>query len=304
MKSSVIAAEPASVQTSQRSWHEAGALVLVLLTLVWSYWPTLSELVAFWSTNDDYSVGALTPLAAGYLIWLRRRELSRLRWRGDWSGLVLVAFSQLLRFVSIYYAYASIERLSLVIAISGMIAFLFGWTVWRRLAPVQLFLLLMVPPPQSVHDAISLPLQTLATKLGVFGLELLGYLVQRDGNQIQLESGAAVFVAEACSGLRMLTAFVFTAGLLALLVNRPVWQKLTLVACSVPIAVAINGVRLVVTALAVEHSDSELVHQQVHDIAGFAMMPPALLVLGGLLVLMKWLSDPTPPRSSTQTVTA
>jgi exosortase/archaeosortase family protein len=105
-------------------------------------------------------------------------------------------------------------------------------------------------------------------------------------------NGAEVAVAEACSGLRMLTAFVVVSATLAYLVNRPRWQKGVLLVSSVPIAIACNLARLVVTAALFGAGYSKAAGTFFHDFAGLVMMPLAVFILAGELWLMKRLVIP------------
>ena len=93
-------------------------------------------------------------------------------------------------------------------------------------------------------------------------------------------------VAEACSGLRMLTAFVIVAAVLAYVVNRPRWQKLVLIISSIPVAILCNIARVVVTALLFQVAGSDVAEKFFHDFAGWAMMPLAVLILVGELWIM------------------
>ena len=284
-------AQDRSVTSAPRSlWPVLGALGALLGCLVWSYWPTLSELSAFWLRNADYSVGALVPLVALYLVYRDRQELSRAPVQPCVWGLAVLLAAELLRQVALYYGVGSGERYALVLSIAGAVLLAAGWRVARRVAWVLVFLLLMVPLPARIHEALALPLQRFAASIAVVALELLGFFVVREGQVLRLNEHASVGVAEACSGLRMLTAFVVVASLLAFLVRRPRWHKAVLLGASIPIAVFSNAVRSVLTAIVVYYSESTLVHEMFHDAAGLAMMPLGLLLSLGLLKFLGWLS--------------
>ena len=277
-----------------RHWRAYAALAALAACLLWSYWSTIKELCQFWARNQDYSVGALVPLVAGYLVWRDRAELGRQSVRPCWWGCGVILLAEAARLGGVYFGYGSAERYALVLCIAGTVLLAAGWAVFRRLGWVMAFLVLMVPLPARVHELIALPLQNLATASAVFGLELLGFFVMREGNVLRLESGESVAVAEACSGLRMLTAFVFVAALLAFLVSRPRWHKLVLVSFSVPVAVLCNSLRVIATSLFVHYSGSSSFTTAFHDAAGLAMMPLAILVSVGLLTLLKTVSDARP----------
>ena len=63
-------------------------------------------------------------------------------------------------------------------------------------------------------------------------LEVSGARVTQEGNVVMLGNNIRMAVAEACSGLRMLTAFIIVAAFVAYMVKRPRWQKGVLLASS------------------------------------------------------------------------
>jgi exosortase/archaeosortase family protein len=93
-------------------------------------------------------------------------------------------------------------------------------------------------------------------------------------------------VVEACSGLRMLTAFIVVAATLAYVVKRPRWQKAIVLLSSIPVAIACNAARLIVTAWLFLWASSETAERFFHDFAGLTMMPLAVLLLVAELWLM------------------
>ncbi|TWT44050.1 Transmembrane exosortase [Phycisphaerae bacterium RAS1] len=261
---------------------------------LWSFWPTISELLDFWSTNEDYSVGLLVPIVAAYFAWRQRAELAGLDSRPNVIGLGLLLAGQAARLFAVYYGYASVERYALLLSISGLILWLGGWKRWRRLAWIQAFALLMVPLPNSVHNAVTAPLQRWATALAAAGLEMMGFFVAREGNLLSLNEQASVMVAEACNGLRMLTAFVFTSAVLCFMVSRPVWQKALMLASSVPIAILVNAARVLLTSVAVYYFKNPRIESNVHDVGGYLMIPAALLLMLGELRLFQLIVEPPP----------
>lgn len=255
----------------------------LLAAIVASYWTTLATLAEFWYRNEDYSVGALVPGVAAYLVWRRRTQLDQsaagpCRW-----GLVILGASQLIRLAALYYGSEYSERLSMIIAIVGSVVLVSGVRIATAMGWVMVFLLLMVPLPMRLHDVVSPTLQGWSTTIGQFGLEIAGFYVTREGNILRIDDGSAVLVAEACSGLRMLTAFIFVGAVLAFLVERPRWQRYALLLATLPIAVISNGIRIFATALFFHYTEGEEFERVFHDIAGLAMMPLALILLFGFL---------------------
>lgn len=268
--------------------------------LLWSYWPALSNLVAFWQSNPDYSAGMFVPLVAIYIVWGNRHSILQSPRQMTWWGFPALLVAQTAGLIGILYKYDSLERYSLVLTVAAACLLFLGFQTTRRLVWPLVFLMLMMPLPGRVHNAISLPLQTLATGSAVFGLECLGYLVSREGNVLRLSDQTTLAVAEACSGLRMLTAFIIVSSTLAFIVPRPRWQKAVLVLSSIPIAIIGNTLRLIVTAIVFERLGGETARSFLHDFAGLAMMPVACATLLAELWIMRRFGA-TPAREASST---
>jgi exosortase len=266
--------------------------IAVLAALMWSYWPTLADLHRVWMRSDEYSSGLLVPFLTLYVLWVRRRDLAEMPVRPAllWGcGAFLLA--QVVRGVGLFFLFGSGLRISLMLSVVALVLMILGWGALRRLWPILLFLCLMLPWPNRVQAAVALPLQRWATSSAVFCLELTGYEVVQDGNVIRI-GDASVAVAEACNGLRMVTAFFVITGLVVLLVRRTWWEKLIVLVSSLPIALLCNTVRLWMTSIAFTMLDGETWKQMFHDYGGFAMMPLALAMVVGELWLLTQLTTP------------
>ena len=182
-----------------------------------------------------------------------------------------------------------------MLSIVGVVMLVAGWQVFWKLKWILLFGFLMVPLPGRIHNMVSGPLQDHATSAAVFSLELLGITVGREGNVIVLNDSVPLAVAEACSGLRMLTSFAVVAATLAYVIYRPFWQKCVIVCSCVPVAILCNTIRLVVTALLFLKTNNEFAERFFHDFAGLTMMPLAVFILIVEMWLMTKLVIPEDP---------
>jgi exosortase len=276
---------PDWVQSRERNifpWFAAG---FVLIAFLWSYWPGLVDIWNIWQRSDEYSSGLLVPFLAVYILWSRRHGIAQCCMRPCFWGLFAFAVAQLVRLFGLFFMYGSAERLSIVLSIAALVLLLFGWQFFRKVSTVLLFLCLMLPWPNRVQAAIALPLQSWATSSAVFCLELMGYEIIQEGNIIHIGQ-TSVAVAEACNGLRMVMAFFVVSGLVVLLVKRAWWEKLIILASSLPIALLCNTVRLTITALAFTVLAGEYWERIFHDFGGYAMMPLALAAVVSELWLL------------------
>ena len=291
---------PSHSGTDRPDHRGAGSRVAILagvsVALLWSYWPVLVGMAKEWDTNPNYSVGKLVVPAALYLLWLERKALRKCQLRACWWGLAVLLIAEWARWYGLTRLFQSGERYAFVLTIAGLVLLIAGRAVFKRTFWILVFLFLMVPLPGKIDNLISLHLQGVATAGAVHSLELLGVSVMREGNVMVLNGDISVAVEEACSGLRMLTAFVVVSAVLAYVVDRPRWHKCALVLSSVPVAIACNLIRLVITALLFLFTSGETAQRFFHDFAGLVMMPMAFGMMAALLWIMTWLetTDETP----------
>jgi len=287
------------VCTLDQKRHKSSGLILatVLLMVItaWSFWPAMVGLFNAWQSNDDYSAGQLVPLVALFLVWRERKAIVRCPLVPClWGGIALILLAEVARTYGFLSFRVSPERYALVLTVTGIVLMVAGWQVFRRILWILLLLFLMVPFPECVHNLISGPLQRIATTGSVFFLEVFGVRVGQQGNVVMLNGNTPLAVAEACSGLRMLMAFVIVAAFIAYMVKRPRWQKAVLLASSIPVAVVCNMVRIFATAMLMLYISVETAQKFFHDFAGFVMMPVAVLLLFGEIWLMDRVVVPEP----------
>jgi len=284
-RSGAASQRPAAVYSRQSLRAAIRFLLALSVLLLYTYRQTIADLWSVWMRSDEYSSGMLVPIVAGYILWTRRADLKRMPLSGPFFwGLAALAAAQGLRVFGFTYQFGSLERFSLVLSAGALALTFVGPQAFRRFWTVFLFLFLMLPLPKQVEMQVTVPLQRWATTSAVFSLETLGFSVFHEGNIIHI-GDTQVAVAEACNGLRMLTAFLVVSGMVVLVIRRSWRQKLFILLSSIPIALICNTIRLAVTSIFFTFIDTERWEQVFHDFGGFAMMPVAL----GIIVLELWI---------------
>ncbi|VVB94656.1 Transmembrane exosortase (Exosortase_EpsH) [uncultured archaeon] len=205
------------------------------------YYNTFVWLVGSWQNNIYYSHGFLVPLISGYIIWSMRKELTAIEKKQSQAGLALFTGGILLQGIGIMWTIRFLSGLSLVVTISGIILFMYGWEFIKKIMFPILFLFLMIPVP--FVDVIAPPLQTVSA----IGTENLAYFVgipvQRDGLILQTPAGAFE-VALPCSGLRSVISLLTIGVIFAFILEGGMLMKLIVIASSVPLALAGNILRI------------------------------------------------------------
>ncbi len=259
--------------------------------IFYSFWPQIKNLWEFWNKSDEYSIGMLVPIVALYVIWNKRKYLLNTKIRPAISGLLLLIFSQAVRYFGTYFMYGSLERYSILLSFMGLVLCIFGWEFFKKLLPLFAFMFLMFPLPRSLHNSILIPLQNIATDSSVFLLQLCSLEAWSEGNIINI-SGRTVAVVEACNGLRMVMSFFVITGLVVLIVNKSKFEKMLLILSSIPIALLCNTLRLSFTSAALVYLEGPDWEALFHDFGGYLMMPVAfLLVIAELKVFDKIIID-------------
>jgi exosortase len=183
-----------------------------------------------------------------------------------------------LRLGGAYFHLAWLDAIALLPSLAGLCLLLCGWRVLRIAWPAIAFLFFMIPLPHRLATSLSGPLQTIAAEASAFLLQVLGRPAIADGNVVRLNE-IDLNVVEACSGLRMLMVFFALSTACALLIRKPLWEKLVVCASAVPIALAANILRITATGLLREGDLGAAADRLVHDASGWLMMPLALLFL-------------------------
>jgi exosortase len=266
----------------------------LILLLVLAYWDMFALTSAAWS-EGLYSHGWIVPLGALWLLWLRWEPFGSVEPMERWVGLALVVVGLSARLVAAEYGIAPLDRISFLPAIFGVFMLVGGFQVIRWAGPALGFLVFMFPLPHKLEVLVHLNLQKLASICSTFVLQTLGVSAFRSGNLINMPGlEHPLTIADACSGLRMLTIFCALAVAMVFLIERPWWDKLVILLSSVPIALAVNIIRITVTGLLYKFVGQEnaFATKLAHDWAGWLMMPLALGFLWLELQILERLTVP------------
>jgi exosortase len=142
-------------------------------------------------------------------------------------------------------------------------------------------------------------LQLWVSVAGTAILHAVGQPILRVGNVLQLPNGEELFVAEACSGITSLITLVPLGVFLAYFVERGWLRRAILVGTVVPVAMAGNLARVLVTVALARRIGAEAATQSsLHVWIGLATYVVACLVLLGVGVLMRRHWPPRPAASA------
>jgi exosortase len=274
-----------SLRTHPREWA-AGSLLAG--ALVWVYFPVLSEMVLRWGNDSRYSHGFLVPLFSLFLLYILRDHLTGNRaWGPSWWGAALLLVGLATHAAGSFVYFEWLKDMSLLPTLAGVAVLLGGWPALKWAWPAVVFQVFMVPLPFWLEVGLAQPLQRIGTLVSCYAIQTLGFAAYSEGNIIRM-GDVKIGVVEACSGLSMLLTFFALSTATAILVRRPLWERLLLVASAVPIALAANISRIIVTAVLFKVAGVYWGELVFHTLAGYLMILWALGILWAELQLIAW----------------
>ena len=310
----------------------------------WDQW-------AIWSTKDDYTFGYLVPFFSAYVLWDRWADLRALL-TGERADIAAptsrgwLALAQLVAFASLaLFGFGAAARAVFGTGIGPTLAISFGLTgaalafaflsvrgpqdsvatTASRWQAVGLLLfpagvwLISGPFLYLVDNQIKGELLTNVTEIVSGILRANDHAIRVSGNTIIFPNGDAVGVAEACSGIRSLSACVFAGAFLGAIFLEggfpgALLRRSALIGLAGFTAILLNiGRNTYLTFHALHHGSKSLErdfagveHGQagfsslgtVHDLAGNVAMVAALIILVAFVPLLNRLGRPRDNRPS------
>lgn len=262
----------------------AGVVLLVLLPcVVWATWGMLREMSRRWEVDPTYSHGYLVPLIGLVILWSRRDRMPAAAARPVAWGLVLVALGVLCQLAGAALYIRWMAGFSLLVYLAAAALMAGGWAGLKWAAPAIGFLVFMIPLPYRIEASMRQPLQRVSTRASALALQTLGQPAVTEGNVILINNKdnepIELGVVDACSGLKMFIVFIGLCTAVALLVQRPLGDRLLILLSAGPIAILCNVIRITATGLLHVVAGERLANLVFHDLAGWLMMPMALFFL-------------------------
>jgi len=276
-------------ETARR--HILFASLSVVSVLI--FWKPLAGLLAYSLDHESASHILLIPLIALYLLYTERKRIFQLTElsliRGSAVILIGIAFYWLAdpRWASAEGNDGLVQTiLSFVVIWIGAFLLCYGSRAARTAAFPLLFLLLMVPLPESVLEKTIHLLQQGSTEIAYLLFKLVQVPVFRQGFVLSLPS-VSIEVAKECSGIRSSMALFITCLLAAHLFLRTPWKMLVFVLLALPLAIIKNGIRITTLTLLAIYVDPSFLTGNLHHDGGFVFFLLALAIIAPVLLLLQ-----------------
>ena len=264
---------------------------LYLVILCGAFALPLREFATYARHSDVHSYVLLIPFVTAYLIYIRRKQLSR-ELSSAWGyALLLTATGTGALLASLHFTelgqndYMTLIALSLVcFAIAGAFLFLGGKWAYSAMFPL-FFLAFMIPLPEAAVDFLENASKEASAEVANWLFLISGTPVLRAGAVFQLP-GITIEVAKECSGIRSSLVLVITSLLAANMFLHTTWRRALLVCAVIPLGLLRNGLRILVISLLCVHIGPHMIHSVIHRRGGPVFFVASLVPL---FVVLWWL---------------
>jgi exosortase len=270
------------------------AFVVLAGLLTWLFWDFLATNYR-WAIQQqaDWGHTLVIPFIAGYFVYLSRGKLLAQPFKTTWFGLVPMVLG-----VALYVLFTlgpdtvrhhNLQGAGVGLTLAGLALLFCGWRamIWLWFPLVYLVLFGQFISERFLH-IVTYQLQDITARGAYFFLALF-FDVQISGNTITLfDDGVPkpLNIAEACSGMRMLMAFLALGVAMAYTGLTLRWQQITLVLLAVPTAIFVNVLRVVTLGL-LSLMDSNLAAGDFHSFVGLVWLVPAFMMYLGLIWILR-----------------
>lgn len=261
--------------SSTQAWRWPAATCAVVWVGALCLFETEVKAAAFqWWNNGAYTFGPLVPLAAAWMVWLRRHQLARLPPAPDRTGLAVAAAAAALWLLGSAVAIIEIRQLALVLMLQAAVVAVLGRAVWRGASVPLLYLFMAVP----IGGALLPLLQDVAVHAAALLLPGLGVPVQAHG--LLLVGGQMVYrVDESCAGLNFVLAGIALAVPSAAMGGHGARAHVGLLLAAIAAAVTANILRIVAIVAMAERAGDPLNLAADHGWFGWMVFATAILPL-------------------------
>mgnify|MGYP001222822113 CR=1 FL=1 len=284
---------------ARRKWGEVGVhnyikMLIVAGLFIYLFGGEIRGMVDRWCTDSNWSHGFLIPFFSLYFINQRKDEILNLEIKPNYIGLFLLICGIVFYPLNIvHFQFGYLQPIGMIGTLGAVVLFLGGWRLIKYTWLPIGFLVFAVPLPDRLYVSVTMPMRYLSAKVAAVFLSLVkGLEATAQGAIIDViykgqRLEPSLDVAETCSGMRLLMAFLALGVAMAYLHYRPRWQRVVLLASTVPIAILCNILRVTITGFIYILISPIYAQGIYHDLLGLMMLLPAF----GLYYALAWFME-------------
>ncbi len=297
--------KPTCIDVQQRvrspvvGWVVGGLLLLAQAPLIIEHFCNML-------LRPHYQFAVMLPVGVGLLIWRGLRpdssedspaaDAEPLRFSPGhvllWVPVLLMSLGILV--MATVYRSPWLGMLAFLLTTLGILLFVGGIALFRRLWPAWLLLWVALPLPQNLDVRLIADLRTITTDWSSAVLDEFGVMHLVSGNVIQLP-GKSLFIADACTGIHSLFVLLAAALFIGLWLGRPMLHTALLMLGTAGIVLVENVSRICAIAIANSYGLDWSEGWQ-HTVLGLVLFALSLLFILSADSLLKFLHFLSPRR--------
>ncbi len=248
----------------------------------------------------DWGHTLVIPFIAGYLVYINRERLLAKPFKTRWIGLVPIvlgaAWYMFCWLGPMAVRHHNLQGAGLTLTLFGIALLFCGFRAMLYLSfPLLYMCVFGQTVSQKLMNYVTFPMQDITARGSFYLLNFITIDTDRTGNILYIWSGGEakpLNIAEACSGMRMLMAFMALGVAMAFTGLKHIWQRIVLVALGIPTAIVVNILR-VATLAVLSLFNSDFTAGEFHTFIGLLWLVPAFLIYMGLMWILRKLIDET-----------
>jgi exosortase/archaeosortase family protein len=264
--------------------------------LLAAFGPVLYEWSVYVAQVARLGYCLLVPVLAAVLAWIvfERTPAPREDARGRWAGALLLLLGATLLLVGAIGGVFTFSIAGAPLCVTGLVGLRRGFAGLHRYRYALLLLAAMVPPPLPLLDRFTPAMVQASGDAAVGMLSLIepGQITWV-GSVLEFR-GWTLIVAEACSGSGSMLVLGVLSLFLAGLFRMRWWTLLLTLALVLPLTLFVNGLRIALTAWALDRFGPAAVAGSAHEILGQVVV---ILAGAGLALAVDRLTRSKTPRA-------
>ncbi len=235
----------------------------------------------------DWGHAYFMPLVSLHLMWVNREAISKLTPRAFWPGIVPMAFGIVAYvYFTVGYSNHMFQGWAMLVTLFGLVLLMLGVRYMRYVFIPLAMLVFAITVSEMVMILLTAKLQLIASQGAYVMLNAVGINTDLAGNVLTVfdsqKNPHELNVAEACSGMRMLVAFMAVGTWVAMWACKHWWQRVVLIMLAGPVSLLINMLRVVFLGL-MSLYNPEFAAGDAHTFIGTLWLIPGFLLFMALV---------------------
>lgn len=247
------------------------------ILFITTYYPALDLLARKWASSEDYLHGFFILPVIGYFIWQKRDKIECAE-AAPIVGTFLVVLSILMYLISLQLQIPTIIFLSTATSFISILIYLAGLRILKELALPIVLLLMIIPIPDQFLSMFTASLQLWITEVSERFIRMFSIPMLREGNILHIQQ-KSFQVIEACSGIRSLMSMTTMSILIGYFTLNTARSVIILFLLAIPVAIAINIIRVITLVLTFYYSKIDLSIGAAHTATGVVLFIIGLMLL-------------------------